>query len=135
VVSDIVQTLPLLSNAVSNSSPQGENGTTSPSASAVVTRDSRPIPVDTISISYQSRLTVADVKKEDAKKEEANKVNNSGNPVRTMAKMQFVYDLNGDLSVRYMDTANRLIYQVPSELMIRLKEAASKADSSVDTKA
>jgi hypothetical protein len=34
-----------------------------------------------------------------------------------------------------MDTASRLIYQVPSELMLRLQEAVLKSDSSVDTNA
>ena len=52
-----------------------------------------------------------------------------------VSKVQFVYDLKGDVKVQYLDTADRVIYQVPSELMLHLKEAALKADSAVDTKA
>jgi hypothetical protein len=76
-----------------------------------------------------------EAKKEKVIKEEANRVNVSEKSGRAPAKVQFVYDLKGELSVRYMDTASRLIYQVPSELMLQLRDAASKSDSPVDTKA
>ncbi|MEI6306705.1 MAG: hypothetical protein WCP33_07775 [Deltaproteobacteria bacterium] len=132
--SGISQQLPSVSAAKSNSSPQ-EKGADSQRAGEVFAKDSKPIPVDTVSISYQLRQTANDVKKEEAKKEEANSVKNIDNSGKAAAKVQFVYDLKGDLSIRYMDNNNRLIYQVPSELMIRLSEAASRSDSSVDTKA
>lgn len=141
-VSGVAQTLLLISNAKSHSSPQ-EKGISSPGADS--SKDGTSPPVDTVSISFNSRQAMTDVKKEEAlieeakkqkvQNEKANSVNDSEKSDRAAAKVQFVYDLKGELSVRYMDTANRLIYQVPSELLLQLKEAASKSDSSVDTKA
>jgi hypothetical protein len=141
VVSGVAQTLSLFPNAKSHSSPQEDKGTGSPGAD--VSKDGAPAPVDTVSISSQSRQALTEVKKEEAvidwakkekvKKEDAAAVN--GKSDTAAAKVLFVYDLNGELSIRYMDTADRLIYQSPSELMKQMKEAASKSDSSVDTKA
>lgn len=141
-VSGVAQTLSLFVNAKSQSSPQ-EKGTSPPGAD--VTKDDTPTLVDTVSISSQSRQVMTDVKRDEAlveeakkekvKKEKVNIVNDSEKTDRAAARVQFVYDLKGELRVRYMDTANRLVYQVPSELMLQLKEAASKSNSSVDTKA
>lgn len=140
-VSGVAQTLPLFSNAKSN--PPQEKGTSSLVADS--TKESAPFPADTVSISSQLRQPMIDVKKEQAlieeakkekvKREDAKTANSSEKSDRAPAKVQFVYDLKGELSVRYMDTANRLIYQVPSELMKQMREAASKSDASVDTKA
>ena len=135
MISDIAQTPPQFLNAKPNPSPQEWRGTGSSNADAALAKDSKPVPADTVSISLQSRQTITDVRKEDAKKEATTKVADSEPSVRAMGKVQFAYDLKGDLSVRYMDASNRLIYQVPSELMMRLKEAAAKSDSSVNTKA
>jgi len=141
-VSVIAQTLPLLSSAKSNSSPQEEKTVSSPSpnAGAVLPKESKPASVDTISISRQSRQAMTDVNKkevpiEQPKREEPKKENGSVKSDRTTDQVQFVYDLNGDLNIRYMDSANRLIYQVPSELMIHLAEALSKSGPSVNTNA
>ncbi|MBV5338993.1 MAG: hypothetical protein J0665_05455, partial [Deltaproteobacteria bacterium] len=76
-----------------------------------------------------------DAKKEEAKREKPDQGSNGENSGGTVAKVQFVYNPEGNLSIRYMDTASRLIYQVPSELMLRLQEAVLKSDSSVDTNA
>jgi hypothetical protein len=144
-VSTLSQTLPLFSDAKSALSPQVEKGTLVQSAVTDPVKEAAPVPADTVSISSQSRLALPDVKKkemlleatkrEKAKKEEASAINNGGKADRVTSKVQFVYDLKGELSVRYMDTSDRLIYQVPSQLMLHLKEAASKSDSSVNTKA
>lgn len=145
IVSSLVQTLPLFSNAKPNLSAPDEKGAGTSSADVTLTKDGPPAPVDIVSLSSQSRQAMTEVmktealledaKKEKAKQDEANIVNNGGNTDRAMAKVQFVYNMNGDLSIRYMDTANRLIYQTPSELMLRLKETATGSESSVDTKA
>jgi hypothetical protein len=141
VVSGVAQTLSLFSNAKSYSSPQEDKGTGSPGAD--VPKDGVTAPVDTVNISSQSRQTLTDVRKEEAvfggakkeivKKEDAASAN--GKFDMAASKVLFVYDQSGELSIRYMDTAERLIYQSPSELMKQMKEAASKSDSSVDTKA
>lgn len=141
-VSGIAQAFPSFANVTPGLSSQEEKGTLPPNAGAVLGKDGNASYVDTVSISELSRQAItANVKKEDAavaaekKAAEANVLNNDAKPDRAAAKVQFVYDLKGELSIRYMDTANRLIYQVPSELMLHLKEAVSKSDSSVDTKA
>lgn len=135
IVPDLVQTLPLLLTATSNSAQREDKGVSSPDPGTVSTKAGKPNPVDTVSISYQSQQSITDVKKVEGKKEEINKVIYSEKSDRTFSRVQFVYNPKGDLSIRYMDTASRLIYQTPSELMLRLEEAATKSNSSVDTNA
>lgn len=139
VVSSVAQTLSLFSHAKSQAPPRNEKGSSSPGAGVDATKDGMSVAIDRVSISSQSRQAMSGVKKEDAALEEARreKVINE-DAVRAnnaAAKVQFVYDLNGELSIRYMDTADRLVYQSPSEFMQQMREAASKSDSSVDTKA
>src|SRR5665647_1446898 len=110
-VSGVAQTLPLFSNAKSN--PPQEKGASSLVADS--TKESAPFPADTVSISSQLRQPMIDVKKEQAlieeakkekvKREDAKTANSSEKSDRAPAKVQFVYDLKGELSVRYMDTA------------------------------
>lgn len=142
VVLGAAQTLSLFSNTKSYS-PSREEKVTTPQV-ADVTKNRSSVPVDTVSLSLQSRQAVAEVKKEEtaieaaerektAKEESA--IANSERSNGAAAKVEFVYDLNGELSVKYMDTSGRLVYQLPSELVLQMKEAASKADTTVDTKA
>lgn len=145
IVAAIDQTLPLLSNAASNALPQEGKGGAPPVAGAEMPKDGAKIPVDTVSISAQSRLVQKDVKKNESTSEEAKKkapekersvlADKGEKSDRSIAKVQFVYNLKGELSVRYLDTANNLVYQVPSELMLQMREAAAKSEASVDTKA
>lgn len=142
VVSGAAQTLTRFLPARPPSYPREEGGT--PPPGAVAAKDGAPVPVDTVSISSESRQAVADVRKEEAEIERALKGNvkkeetataAGGTSDMAAARVQFVYDQNGELSIRYMDSADRLIYQSPSELMQQMKEAASKSDSAVDTEA
>lgn len=142
VVLGAAQTLSLFSNAKSYSPSREEKVTTPPGAD--VTKDRSSVPVDTVSLSSQSRQAVAEVKKEETAVEAAERekavreestIANSERSSGAAAKVEFVYDLNGELSVKYMDTSGRLVYQLPSELVLQMKEAASKADTTVDTKA
>ena len=145
IVAGIDQTLPSLSNAASNSSPPVGRGTNSAATVVVVPKDSATISVDTVNISDQSRRALPDLKKDESLSEEAKTKKTAKKEAKTsntdersdsaMAKVQFVYDLKGELSVRYLDKANNLIYQVPSELMLQMREAASKSEVSVNTKA
>ena len=144
-VSDIALTIPLFSSATSNSSPQNVKGISSPGAGAASATGGAQIAVDTISISEQSRQVLNEVKKEDALTKEATaqkttdetapQASSNGKSGGAAAKVQFVYNMRGDLSVKYFDAANRLVYQVPSELMMRQMEMDFKTGSSVDTKA
>ncbi len=142
VVPGVAQALSLFAHAQSYSTTREEKGTSLPGMDTA--KEGTPVPVDTVNISSLSRQAVTDANKdepvieaaqqENAKKEEQAALND-GKADRPAAKVQFVYDQNGELSIRYMDTSDRLVYQLPSELMLRMKEAASKSDSSVDTKA
>lgn len=138
-VSGIAQTLPLLSPGKTNASVQEEKAVNSsaPAVAAAMTvaKDSTPATADTISISPLLRQALDEVKKEDVTKIDTTKANNIDTSSEATAKVQFAYDVKGNLSVRYMDAANKLVYQTPSELMLRMKEDAAKADKSVDTKA
>lgn len=90
---------------------------------------------DRITLSPPSQQSVVDAKKSEIRKEEAKVPDKAGKSEQGMADVQFVYDKNGELTVRYQDKANNLIYQVPSDFLLKMKEAASKSETSVDTKA
>jgi len=135
IASGITQALPQLSSGKTNASAQDERVASSSTVVAPPVTENKPDSADTVSISSQVRQTINDVKKEYVKKTEASKENSSEKPSVVMPKVQFAYNMKGDLSVKYMDASNNLIYQAPSELMIRIKEeAASRLDSAVDTK-
>lgn len=139
----IVQSLPHYSNAKSNSISPEEAGTGSPNASPALAKEHVQAAVDSVAISIQSRQSISDISKKEATIEETKKGNtqiadiakNSDISGRTISRVQFVYDQKGELSIRYLDSSDWLIYQVPSELMMRLKEAAAKSGSSVNMKA
>jgi hypothetical protein len=144
-VAGLTQTLPLFSDAKSSPPPQAGVATAPQSVPENPANNSFPISADTVSISSQSRQAVAGVKKEElplevvkkekAKKEEATVRANGESTEEALPKVQFVYDQKGELSVRYMDASDRLIYQIPSKIMLYLKEAALKTGLSVDMKA
>jgi hypothetical protein len=131
----IIQTLPLKLNTQSKQSPPEDNRTGSPNSDAGLTKESKPVIVDSVSITSQLQQVKSDVKKEETKKDSANIVINNDRSESPAAKVEFVYDLNGDLITKYMDSSNRLIYQTPPELLLRLQQTSMKSDSSVDTKA
>jgi hypothetical protein len=145
VSSNMAPTLSSLSG-VKADAPQPEEVTTpSQIIGEPAVKDNKPVSEDKINISDLSRQAAIDAqkkealvnetKKQDAKRDETSAAVNNAKPAGAIAKVQFVYNPKGDLSIRYMDTASRVVYQVPSELMMRLTEAASKSDSSVDMKA
>lgn len=142
-VSGLVQPLPLFSGTRPDSSPQGDSFGKSQGSQGQTGKEGTPKTVDTVSISELSRQAT-DARKETALDEEAKKertkkeaarFSDREKPARVAANIQFVYDVKGQLKVRYMDTADRLIYQVPSELMLRLRESEAISDISVNTKA
>lgn len=139
----LAQVLPQFSNAGSKPLSQVDKGVPAQS-DASSPENAAVISGVTVSISSESRLALSDVKKEEvpleaAEREKAKKdekrVVNGESAEGASSKVQFVYDQKGELSLRYLDASDRLIYQTPSELMLSLREAALKADSSVDTKA
>lgn len=133
IASGITQALPQPSAGKPNASTQNEMVGSSSTEVVSPAKETNPASADTVSISSQLQQTINDVKKEFVKKAETSKENSSEKTSVVMPKVQFAYDMKGDLSVKYMDSSNNLIYQSPSELMIRMKaEAASRLDSAVD---
>ena len=131
---NIDRSLPLLSNATSNPSNTEDKSLNASNSAVVLVKDSTSTAVDSVSISIQLQQALSDVNKKAVKKEEGSILNNSGTSDRTAAKVEFVYDQNGDVITKFMDTANRLVYQTPSELMLHLKETTAQSSSSVNTK-
>jgi hypothetical protein len=144
VVSDIVQSsTPLLSTVkLSPSSAltrKEESKTGSLVATASVAKDNKPVPVDTVKLSFQALQSGSGVKKDEANKVETKKeasvdVNKNVSSEGTTAKVQFVYNQKGDLITKYLDSSGELIYQVPSKLMLLSQEADSKSNLYVDTR-
>jgi hypothetical protein len=130
----VVQTTSSFSTAKSASSPQEEKRTGSQNVNSNQANTSETLPVDTINISSQSRVAISDAKSEDIKRQEANKSSINNVSDAPTSKVQVAYDLNGELITKYMDTSSRLIYQTPSEIMLKLKESALKSDLTVDMK-
>jgi hypothetical protein len=132
---------PKVYSAVAGDSPARDDKaavSASPAAGVAVKGDQSSPFSDTITISLQSRQAVVDAKKEEAKREKAqkdsaDKPDTSGKSGSSIARVEFVYDLKGDVSVRYLDTADRLVYQVPSELTLQMREAVAKSETSIDT--
>ena len=138
-VSDISQASSILSDVKSAQPLQADGGVVSRSDVAGVSAGGLANSFDTVSISSQSRRAVfgemeKGVTPEAAQKEKAKKEANvlkSESSGQAPAKVEFVYDQKGELIVKYMDASDRLVYQVPSELMLFQKEMATKS-SSVD---
>ena len=129
------QAVSLLSNGKSNPAPQEESKTPSSRQSEVAARENRPAPpADTVNLSPQLQQAMTDVQKKEDKKQDAGVADKGSGAGAAASKVEFVYDLKGDLITKYMDSANRLVYQTPSELMLRMQEAAAKS-AAVDMKA
>jgi len=129
------QAVSLLSNGTPHSARQEAGPATPVPQSEVVAKESKPNAGDTVSLSPQVQQALAEAEQKDAKKLEREPVSKKEASNRSAAKVEFVYDLKGELITRYLDTANRLVYQTPSELMLLMKEGDSKAKTAVNTKA
>lgn len=73
-----------------------------------------------------------EAEKEEAKKDEKKQ---EKQPFRTMDDVLFAYNFRGDLRIRFMDSVNKLVYQMPPVLVARMSDLMSRPDSSVNTKA
>lgn len=138
MVSGIAQTVPQISpTAISKSSPEQQKNS-SLKETPVAAKTNESVAVDSISISQQARKAITNGGQEASQKNNLEKKNpvqeNSNVTSSVTAKVQFEYDLKGDLVTKYVDSSERIIYQIPSELKLRLAEFVSKSDSSLNTK-
>lgn len=54
-------------------------------------------------------------------------------PVRAMSHVLETYNQQGELLLKFMDSNNNLLYQIPSEMEARMKEQMKQQESSTNT--
>ncbi|MBI2353524.1 MAG: hypothetical protein HYV06_00605 [Deltaproteobacteria bacterium] len=87
--------------------------------------------VDRVTIMNKTLELKQEARKEEAEREEGSREQ----PSRTMNNILFAYNFRGDLRIRFMDSASKLVYQMPPVLVARLSDIMMRPDSSVNTKA
>jgi|GEM_PF-4678275 uncharacterized FlaG/YvyC family protein len=132
---------PVSSPSAPPANAEVSNKVSSPDVTAAIRVD-KPVSVDSVSISSEAFRVASDAKTEEAKKAEAkediladvSKKNNLKLKAAS-AGVQFIYNQKGDLITKYLDLSGELIYQVPSKLLLLLRELEPKSNSSVDVNA
>jgi len=93
-------------------------------------------PVDRVVISDQAQKTNQEPRKEEpVKKETDQQARKKESDGRTMGHILYVYNLRGDLRVRFMDSKNKLIYQIPPVMVAKTMDLMSRFAKTVNTKA
>ncbi len=59
---------------------------------------------------------------------------NSKKPVRTMSHIVEVYNLQGKVRTKFMDSNNNVIYQIPSEMVAKMEDQMVKPETSTSIK-
>jgi hypothetical protein len=131
---NVAQTIALSPNSIPNSSPREEKKADSPSSDLTMAKEIKS-PVDSVSLSPELQKATVEAQQKAEEIKRATIVAGSSIQGKTAAKVEVVYDQKGELITKYMDSANRLVYQTPSELMLRMKESAPKPELSVNMKA
>lgn len=102
---------------------------------------SRMAVVDSVDISGRSRLAaearegVVAYTDDVVVRNDAEIVRAPEEPAAAAAKVEFDYDNSGEKVMKFMDNSDRLVYQLPSELTLQLRESTDKADHIVNTMA
>jgi len=130
-------TAAMVVNAPAVSQPQQSASVLSAADAPVAAkRDILKEPADKVTLFGQPIENETTVKKQGAlaenKKEEKEKVKDA---VRQASNVVWAYNSKGDLRIKYMDSANRLIYQSPPQLYARMYDLMLESKTSVDTKA
>ena len=94
------------------------------------------VPVDTVVLSDQVQKANQEPRKEDpVKKETDQQVRKPESRLRTMGHVLFEYNLRGDLRIRFMDSKNMLIYQIPPVMVAKTMDLMRQFTDTVNTKA
>lgn len=120
-------------SATGSNGPEAGNVSKSSSENSIqAIQDQKSDAVDTVTIMN----TTLDNKRA-AQKEETKNTGNSQDKlgVRTMDEILFAYNYKGDLRIKFMDSLNKLVYQVPPVLVSRMSDLMAQPDSAVNTKA
>jgi hypothetical protein len=103
-----------------------------PSTNETPAREQQTGSVDTVTIMNK----VLDSKHETEKKDTQNdEKKQEKQPARSMNDVLFAYNFRGDLRIRFMDSVNKLVYQIPPVLVARMSDLMANPESSVNTKA
>lgn len=103
----------------------------SPPAGEAADKAAQPVAVDRITLLSKALEIRQEARKEEAEREESRRQK----PLREMNNILFAYNFRGDLRIRFMDSVNTLVYQMPPVLVARISELMTRPDSSVNTKA
>jgi hypothetical protein len=57
---------------------------------------------------------------------------NTKKPVRSMTNVIEVYNLQGKVRTKFMDSHNNVIYQIPSEMVAKMEDQMMKPDTSTN---
>jgi len=119
--------------------PKEEKPNVSPlDVAASVAKGGKPVSADTVNISSEAIKVATDIKKDEPKKTDPKKdavvgLNKNEQTEKATAGIQFVYNQDGDLITKYLDLSGNIVYQVPSKLMLLMKELSPNS-LSLDTK-
>lgn len=101
------------------------------SSNGILVQEQKSDTVDTVTITNKTLDN-----KHAAQQEEAKKAGGSQDKLgRTMDEVLFAYNYKGDLRIKFMDSLNKLVYQVPPVLVSRMSDIMAQPDSAVNTKA
>ena len=120
-----------LSVAGSASNGQGSDTSAPATNNRSATQEALSSPVDTVTIANKSQGTAPGASKDKSGSDS----NKQEQPARTMRDVLFAYNFKGKLRIRFMDSANRLIYQIPPVMVARTQDLMQRADLAVDMRA
>ncbi len=55
-------------------------------------------------------------------------------PLRTMSHVVEVYNLQGKVRIKFMDSKNNVVYQIPTEMVAKMEDQMLKPETSTNTK-
>ena len=61
-------------------------------------------------------------------------IENQKNSVRAMSHVVEVYNQQGEVRTKFMDSKNNVIYQIPTEMVAKLEDQMMNQDTSASTK-
>lgn len=102
----------------------------SPAAGEPANRAVQSVAVDRVTLLNKALEMKQEARKEEAEQEESREQK----PFREMNNILFAYNFRGDLRIRFMDSINKLVYQIPPVLTARISELMTRPGSSVNTK-
>jgi hypothetical protein len=115
--------------SVAGVASNGQGSGTAVRTSDRTTIQETPFPTaDTVSITNKSQETVPVAGKDKAGKEKINQEK----PAREMKDVLFSYNFRGKLRIRFMDSTNRLIYQIPSVMVARTQDLMQRSSLAVN---